>query len=88
MTWVYLTVGGFLLGSVLYSGWYTTRFEPEARVPYAFIGVGVGVAVAVSAWVEFGQDRPTWVRVGVLAGYLIVAVGLTLLIRERRRAHR
>jgi len=85
MTWAYLAVSGFLLGSVLYSGWYTTRAEPEARLPYALIGVGATLAIALSSYVEFWSHRPTWIRVGVLDGYLLVAIGLVLLVRERRR---
>jgi peptidoglycan/LPS O-acetylase OafA/YrhL len=84
MDWAFLAIGGFLVGSLLYAGWYTTRYEPEARTAYALIGAGVLLVVAVNTWVDFVRDQSDWFRAATLLGYAIIAAGLVLLVRERR----
>ena len=88
MDWAFLAISGFLVGSLLYTGWYTTRYEPQAKVPYAVIGFGVVLVVFVNTWLDFVRDQSNWFRGTTLLGYAIVALGLTLLVRERRqRSH-
>jgi len=88
MDWAFLAIGGFLLGSVAYTGWYTTRIEPEVRGGYATIGAGVALVVCVNTWVDFVRDSSDWFRAFTLVGYLLVAAGLTLIVRERRTEQR
>jgi hypothetical protein len=88
MDWVFLSVGGFLVGVFLYTGWYTTRYEPEVRTGYAVIGLGIALSVAVNTWVDFAHDVDNWYRGAVLAGYATVAAGLVLIIVERRKENR
>jgi hypothetical protein len=84
MDWAYLVLGGFLLGSVARTGWYTTRYEPQARPGYALIGTGVALVVAIGTWVDWQRDVTDWLRAVMLVGYTLVAAGLTLIARERR----
>jgi len=84
MDWAFLAISGFLLGSLGYTGWYTTRWEPEARLPYAVIGIGVVLVVTVNTWIDFIRDVSDWFRATTILGYAIVAAGLTLLVKERR----
>ena len=88
MDWAFLAIGGFLLGSVLYSGYYTTRFEPEVKGGYGIIGIGIFISVATNTYVDFFRDTSDWFRAMTLFGYLTVAVGLIILIRERRKHRR
>jgi len=85
MDWAFLAVTGFLLGSVLYTGWYTIRYEPEAKLAYALIGTGVLMVAGVNAYLDFYLDRSNWYRGALMVGYGTVASGLTLLVRSRRR---
>jgi hypothetical protein len=87
VTWAYLAIGGFLVGSLFYSASYTLRFEPQARTAYGVIGAGLAVSVVVNAWLDLDRDVSDWYRVGTLAAYALVAVGLVLLTRARRRVH-
>jgi hypothetical protein len=84
MDWAFLAISGFLLGSLMYTGWYTTRYEPQAKIPYAVIGAGVTLVVVVNTWLDFIRNQSTWFRVATIIGYAFVAAGLTLLVRERR----
>lgn len=89
MDWVYLSVTGFLLGSLFYAAFYTTSYEPEAKAAYATIGLGVLVVVVVNTWLDFAHARSDWWRSAILVGYALVTAGLVLLVRERRaRARR
>jgi uncharacterized protein (DUF983 family) len=82
---LFLGVGGFLLGSLLYIGWYTTRYEPEAKPGYLVMGIGVVMAVTTNVWLEFQTDASYWFLGVTLIGYALVAVGLTLIVRARRK---
>lgn len=84
---LFLAVGGFLLGAVAYTGWFTTRYEPEVKPGYAFLGAGTALVVAISTAVDLVYDTKDWYRGSTLLGYALVAAGLTLIIRERRHAH-
>jgi hypothetical protein len=86
--WVFLGIGGFLIGSVAYTGWCTTREEPEAKPGYALIGIGVACVVSVNTWLDFFRDTAGWFRALTLIGYVLVAVGLVLIVRERRQRGR
>jgi len=88
MDWVFLSFGGFLIGSVMYTGWYTTRHEPEAKPGYAFIGLGIFVVVVINTWLDFSRHISNWFRTATLFGYLLVAFGLFLITRERRQRER
>ena len=81
----FLGVGGFLLGSLAYTGWFTTHYEPEARPGYAVIGAGVATAVVANTWLQFHTRASYWFLVAECAAFLLVAVGLILIVRERRR---
>jgi len=83
--WVFLGIGGFLLGSVAYVGWHTTRYEPQAKPGYALIGIGTAVVVAVNTWLDFIRDTSGWFRISTILGYVLVAAGLVSIVRERRR---
>jgi hypothetical protein len=85
---LFLAVGGFLLGAVAYSGWYTTRYEPEVKAGYAVVGAGAGLVVAINTAVQFATDTSHWFLGATLVGYAIVAGGLTLIVRERRGERR
>jgi len=84
LDWAFLAFGGFLLGSVFYTGYYTTRYEPEAKPGYAFIGLGIFISVSINTWLDFSRDTSNWFRTGTVIGYFIIAIGLVLLVRERR----
>lgn len=88
MDWVFLTVGGFLVGAFLYSGYFTTRYKPEVKLGYVVVGAGIVVTVAVNTWVDFTHDVSDWFRASVLLGYALVAAGLVVIVRGRRRRHR
>ena len=85
MDYLFLGVSGFLVGSVGYAGWYTTRYEPEAKPAYTLIGLGVLLVVAINTWVDFVRDQSDWFRGATLLGYAIVALGLVMLTRERKQ---
>lgn len=83
---LYLAAGGFLLGNVAYTGWYTTRYEPKTKPGYAFIGVGAFVVIAIATYLDFYVDEISdWYEIGTFIGYFLVAVGLGLITRECRR---
>jgi len=84
MTYAYLSIGGFLLGSFLYTGWYTTRTEPEVRHGYLIVGAGISLSVFLDAWLTFRRPEPVPYRLATLAAYAVVALGLLLIVRERR----
>jgi hypothetical protein len=88
MAWVELSVGGFLLGSFLYTAWFTTRFEPAARPGYLLIGAGILLSVATNVVLELEVDASTGYRALTLASYAVAAAGLVLIVRERRGARR
>jgi hypothetical protein len=81
----FLAAGGFLLGSVFYTGYYTTRYEPEVKLGYAVIGLGVLVTVVIDTWLNFFRDASDWFRLGTFLGYLIITIGLILIVRVRRK---
>lgn len=82
---LFLGVGGFLLGAFAYTGWYTTRYEPEAKLGYGLMGLGIGVNVAINVWLDFQVESTNWYIVATFIGYGLVAAGLVAIIRERRR---
>jgi len=82
--YVFMGIGGFLIGAVLYSGYYTTRYEPEVKYGYAIVGIGVIISVIINTWLDFFHKASDWFRYGTLLGYSIVALGLIIIIRERR----
>jgi hypothetical protein len=85
MDWVFLAVGGFLLGVFFYSGLYTTHDEPEVKYGYATVGAGILLSVATSVWVDFHYDISDVYRGVVLLSYTIISLGLTLIVYERRK---
>lgn len=84
LDWVFLSVGGFFLGAFLYSGYYTTKYEPEVKGGYTIIGAGITIAVSTSIYVDFTHRISDWWRGLTLLGYTIVSIGLVVIIRERR----
>jgi len=86
MNWAYLFVGGLLLGAFLRTGYYTIRYEPEVEFGYAVTGLGIATSVLIGVYVDFARNLSPWYRAATLAGYLIVALGLVLINRERRQA--
>jgi len=85
MDWVFLSVGGFLVGAFLYAAYYTTTYEPEVKLGYTIVGVGIVVVVTVNTWLDFFSNRSNWFRGATLLGYAFVAAGLILIVIERRR---
>lgn len=84
MDWAFLSISGFLVGSLFYAAAYTTRYEPEARSAYALIGLGVVVVVFVNTWLDFVRDQSDFFRAATLIGYALVTAGLVVLVRVRR----
>ena len=83
--YLFLAVGGFLLGAFLYSGYYTTKYEPEVKPGYLITGFGVMVVVLINTYIDFIREHVSdWYRSGTMIGYLFVALGLILINRERR----
>jgi len=83
---VWLSISGFLLGAFLYTGWYTTSYEPEVRFGYTIVGVGITLNVFVTTWLDFLQSKSNWWRGMLLLAYFVVALGLVLVVRERKRS--
>ena len=86
--WIFLAVGGFLVGIVLCTGYYTVKYEPEARLGWTLIAIGGTISVAINLWVEYFRDVSGWFRSWTLVGYAVIALGLVFLLRARRRSHR
>lgn len=84
MSWLYLASAGFLLGSFLRTGWHTTRYEPEVRVGYGIVGVGIALSVVVNTALVFAHEEADAWRVATLVAYAIVALGLVVIVRQRR----
>jgi len=84
MDWVFLIVGGFLLGVFFYCGYYTTRYEPDVRHGYEVVGVGILLAVGLNTWIDFSRHIKDWYRGLTLISYAIVAIGLGLIVHSRR----
>lgn len=85
MTWAYLAVGGFLLGSVAYAGYYTTRYEPEVKPGYLVLGFGILVNVGLNTYVGYERDVQWWILALVLLAYATITAGLVLITLARRR---
>jgi hypothetical protein len=87
MPYVYIGIAGFLLGSFLYTGYYSVQYEPDVKFGYALIAIGISIAVGVTAWIDFIREHDGWYRGVTLLGYLLIALGLTSIVRARRRRH-
>jgi len=85
MDYVYIGIGGFLLGSFLYTGYYTVQYEPDVKFGYILVGIGMIIAVSVTAYVDFLRERNGWYRGLTLLGYSVIAAGLTSIVRARNR---
>ena len=83
MDWVFLTVGGFLLGCFFRTAYFTTRYEPNVKLGYAVVGAGILASVGLSTWVDFSRDVSDWTRALTLTSYAVIALGLVLINRER-----
>ena len=81
---IYLGVGGFLIGSCMYTGWYTTRWEPEVRHGWAVVGIGIVITVTINVYVDVSRHIDGAWRGLNLLGYFVVALGLAMIVRERR----
>ena len=81
---IFLALGGFLLGAFLFTGWYTTRFEPEVKYGYLVTGIGILISVGINTYLEFTVRRSNWFLGGTFAGYGVIALGLIMILRERR----
>jgi hypothetical protein len=86
--WAFLVVGGFLLGALLYTAQYTTRYEPEVKPGYALLGVGIVLSVGVNTAVDFTHNISNWYRGSILATYAVVTAALVLITLERRHRYR
>jgi uncharacterized membrane protein len=86
--WVFLALGGFLLGSTFFAGYYATRSEPQLKPGYLIIGVGLLVNVGVSSWMEHANVADTWIRATVLVSYAVGTAGLVWITYIRRRNQR
>lgn len=86
LQWTYLSLGGFLLGVFFYTGWYTVKFEPAVRWGYLVVGLGIFVSVLTSAIVNFHYREISDVYASItLFSYVVIAAGLALILRARRR---
>jgi len=85
---VYLAIGGFLVGSFLYTGWYTTQYEPNVRPGYVVVGMGIVLSVILNSWLTFYRPEHTWFRFLTLGAYALVALGLLFIVRERRKGRK
>jgi hypothetical protein len=84
---VFAAATGFLLGSLLYSGHYTLRWEPQAKPAYGLIGAGLVTSVAINTWADYVRDVSDWFMTGTVITYGFVTGGLVILARCRRREH-
>jgi hypothetical protein len=84
----FLGVGGFLVGSLAYTAWYTTRYEPETKLGYTVLGIGAVVVVVENTWLDFQVDASHWFLTVQLIGFLFVAAGLALITKARRDRRR
>jgi hypothetical protein len=85
MEWASLTIGGFLMGSILYVGYFTTREEPELKFGYFLLGLGIFLTVGVNIYVDFAYDISKWYKAVTLTAYTFVTAGLVDIMIQRRR---
>lgn len=84
MDWVFLALGGFVLGSVAWLGFLTVWTEPEIRWPFIALGAGMSMIVTVNAWVVFFREVSFWFEVVTMLGYVLIAAAFATTTRIRQ----
>jgi hypothetical protein len=82
--WLFLGIGGFLVGSFLKLAQLTLQTQPWAKAGFIIVGVGLLITNITQLWLQFHVDASHWFLTTTAIGYVVVTIGLIVLGRTRK----